>query len=204
MVGLSSLLVELKLLNVKGLTQIHGEDLMHLGAVELLYINNCDELRYLWERESEACKSLVSLRKLVVLNCNKLVASAEKEDNFEISLESIKEVTFRNCNTLECYNCPNSVEKLEITSCDSLTSLSLSTVQGHPSSPTELITSDCDKIQPIQAKRFEPIKFENIGVRVEKVMLVSTGKHNKIVYNLDFNPETLIVYLAQNTLLLRY
>ncbi|KAL7617811.1 hypothetical protein Lser_V15G03612 [Lactuca serriola] len=53
MVGLSSSLVKLKMLNVKGLTQLHGEVLMHLRAVEYLYIHSCDELRYLWERESD-------------------------------------------------------------------------------------------------------------------------------------------------------
>ncbi|KAI3739692.1 hypothetical protein L2E82_30103 [Cichorium intybus] len=63
---------------------------MHLGAVEHLYISACDDLRYLWEQESEACKSLVRLRELEVWYCNKLVASAEKEDNFGISMESLK------------------------------------------------------------------------------------------------------------------
>ncbi|CAI9269508.1 unnamed protein product [Lactuca saligna] len=37
MIGLSSSLVRLKMLNVKALSQLHGEDLMHLGALEHLY-----------------------------------------------------------------------------------------------------------------------------------------------------------------------
>ncbi|CAH1440695.1 unnamed protein product [Lactuca virosa] len=142
MVGMSSSLIELKMWSVKGLAQLHGEDLTHLGAVEHLSIWNCDELRYLWERESEACKSLVSLQKLEVWNCKKLVSSAEKEDNFGISMKSVKEVMFSNCETLESYNCPNSVERLEINSCGSMTSLTFSAVQEHPSTLTESIVSD--------------------------------------------------------------
>ncbi|XP_023767770.2 putative disease resistance RPP13-like protein 1 [Lactuca sativa] len=158
MVGLSSSLVELKMLNVKGLTQLHGEYLMHLRPLEHLYIENCDELRYLWERESEACKSLVSLQKLEVTNCKNLVSSAEKEANIGISMESLKSVKFYNCETLDSYNCPNSVENLMIGDCDSVTSLTFSAVQEHPSPLTELIVGDCDNIQlqpkPIPAKDF--------------------------------------------------
>ncbi|KAL7616743.1 hypothetical protein Lser_V15G03630 [Lactuca serriola] len=144
MVGLSSSLVELKMLNVKGLTQLHGEDVMHLRALGHLYIKNCDELG---EQESEACKSLVSLQKLQVWNCKNLVSSAEKEANIGISMESLKSVEFRNCETLESYNCPNSVEGLVIWDCNSMTSLTFSALQEQPSGMTESIVSDCDNIQ---------------------------------------------------------
>ncbi|KAL7616324.1 hypothetical protein Lser_V15G03602 [Lactuca serriola] len=139
-VGLSSSLVKLKMLDVKGLTQLHGEDLIHLGALEHLFIKNCDELRYLWERESEACKSLVSLQKLEVWNCEKLVSSAEKEVDFGISMESLKQVMFSYCGTLESYNCPNSVVRLDISFCDSFKSLTFSMVQDHPSSHSEKVS----------------------------------------------------------------
>ncbi|KAL7617000.1 hypothetical protein Lser_V15G03745 [Lactuca serriola] len=169
LVGLSSSLVELKLLNVKGLTQLHGEDLMHLRALEHLHINRCDELRYLWERESEACKSLVSLQKLEVRNCKNLVSTAEKEANIGISMESLKSVEFCNCETLESYNCPNSVEKLVIWHCDSVTSLTFSAVQEHPSPLTELIVGDCDNIQlqpkPIPAKDFSLSRLTSLQIR---------------------------------------
>ncbi|KAL7619170.1 hypothetical protein Lser_V15G03629 [Lactuca serriola] len=172
MVGLSSSLVNLNICNVKGLTLLHGEYLMHFGSLERLDIINCDELRYLWEQESEACKSLVSLQKLEVWNCKNLVLSAEKEANIGISMESLKEVdfgknmkslkqvNFNNCDSLESYNCPNSVERLEITTCNSMTSLTFSAVQEHPSTLTESIVSDCDNIQlqlkpiPIPVKDF--------------------------------------------------
>ncbi|KAI3739695.1 hypothetical protein L2E82_30106 [Cichorium intybus] len=138
--------------NVKGLTKLHGEDLMHLGAAEHLYISNCDELRYLWEQESEACKSLVSLQKLDVCNCKKLVSSAEKEDNCGISMESLKQVMFMDCDTLESYNCPTSVERLLISVCGSLTSLTFSVVQEHPSPLTESIVSGDFGFLPIYDK----------------------------------------------------
>ncbi|CAI9269518.1 unnamed protein product [Lactuca saligna] len=144
MVGLSSSLVELKMLNVKGLTQLHGEDVMHLRALEHLYIKNCDELG---EQESEACKSLVSLQKLELYDCSELVSSAEKEANIGISMESLKSVEFSNCKTLESYNCPNTVERLLIRVCDSMISLTFSALQEQPSGMTESIVSDCDNIQ---------------------------------------------------------
>ncbi|KAL7616331.1 hypothetical protein Lser_V15G03609 [Lactuca serriola] len=169
MVGLSSSLVELKMLNTKGLTQLHGEDLMHLGALEHLFIRNCDDLRYLWERESEACKSLVSLQKLEVWGCKNLVSSAEKEANIGISMESLKSVEFRNCETLESYKCTNTVERLEITNCDSMTSLTFSAVQEHPSPLTELMVDDCDNIQlqpkPIPAKDFSLSRLTYLAIR---------------------------------------
>ncbi|KAL7619175.1 hypothetical protein Lser_V15G03625 [Lactuca serriola] len=156
MVGLSSSLVELRISNVKGLTELHEDDLMHLGSLEHLYIEKCDELRYLWERESEACKSLVSLQKLEVINCKNLVSSAAKEVDFGKNMKSLKQVNFNNCDSLESYNCPNTVERLYISRCNSMTSLTFSAVQEHPSPLTELIVGDCDNIQPkpIPAKDF--------------------------------------------------
>ncbi|CAH1440704.1 unnamed protein product [Lactuca virosa] len=156
MVGVSSSLVELKIWDVKGLIQLHGEDLMHLGALEHLNINSCDELRYLWERESEAWQSLVSLQKLEVSCCKKLVASAEKDITCGITMESLKLVMFIICETLESYSCPNSVERLEIRHCDSLTSLTFSAVQDHASPLTESIVSDCDNISPEKDFGFLP------------------------------------------------
>ncbi|XP_023762382.2 putative disease resistance RPP13-like protein 1 [Lactuca sativa] len=168
LVGLSPSLIELKMLNVRGLTQLHGEVLMHLRALEYLCIKNCDELKYLWEQESEACKSLVSLQKLEVWGCKNLVSSAEKEDNFGISMESLKSVEFYYCETLESYNCTNTVERLLISSCDSMTSLTFSAVQEHPCPLTELIVGDCDNIQlqskPIPAKDFSLSRLTSFDI----------------------------------------
>ncbi|KAL4561045.1 hypothetical protein LXL04_033207 [Taraxacum kok-saghyz] len=94
-VCVSSSLVKLEMVKVKGLTQLHGEDIMHLGEVEYLYFDECDELRYPWGPESDAYNILVSLKTLVV----------------------------RNCHTMENLSFPNSVERLEIICCHSITSL---------------------------------------------------------------------------------
>ncbi|CAH1440881.1 unnamed protein product [Lactuca virosa] len=125
MIGVSSSLVELEMLNVKGFTQLHGEDLIRLGAIEYLFFDECDELRYLWEPESDAYKSLVSLKKLVV----------------------------HSCYTLESLNCPNSVERLVINRCHSMTSLIFS-VNELPSSLIETIICDSDNTEPVQERGF--------------------------------------------------
>ncbi|XP_023753175.1 putative disease resistance RPP13-like protein 1 [Lactuca sativa] len=125
MIGVSSSLVELEMLNVKGFTQLHGEDLTRLGAVEYLFFDECDELRYLWEPESDAYKNLVSLKKLVV----------------------------HSCYTLESLNCPNSVERLVINRCHSMTSLIFS-VNELPSSIIETIICDSDNTEPVQERGF--------------------------------------------------
>ncbi|CAH1440666.1 unnamed protein product [Lactuca virosa] len=166
MVGLSSSLVKLKIENVKGLTQLHGDDLMHLGALKNLCIKNCDELKYLWEQESEACKSLVSLQNLEVQDCKNFVSSAQKEANIGISMESLKSVKFIKCETLESYNCTNTVERLVISTCASISSLTFSAVQEHPSPLTELIVSDCGNIQPkpIPAKDFSLSRLTSLEI----------------------------------------
>ncbi|KAL4592573.1 hypothetical protein LXL04_005573 [Taraxacum kok-saghyz] len=146
LVGCSSSLVKLEIWNVKGLTQLlHGEDFMHLGELEHLKIDNCNELRYLWEQDSVACKSLVSLQKLQVMFCEKLVSIAKKEVSPGISMKSLKLVEFDCCDSLESYSCPYIVESLRIVYCGSMTSLTTSTTHEHPSS----IVSNCDNIQPI-------------------------------------------------------
>ncbi|KAL4592572.1 hypothetical protein LXL04_005572 [Taraxacum kok-saghyz] len=146
LVGCSLSLVDLRVYKVRGLTQLlHGEDFMHLGELEHLQIKYCNELRYLWEQDSVACKSLVSLQKLEVTDCKKLVSIAEKEVSPGISMKSLKQVKFVGCVSLESYSCPYTVESLRINSCHSMTSLTTSTTHEHPSS----IVGNCDNIQHI-------------------------------------------------------
>ncbi|KAL4561540.1 hypothetical protein LXL04_033707 [Taraxacum kok-saghyz] len=65
-IGASSSLVRLVMADVKGLTQINEEELMHLGALGKLDISFCNELRYL------SISVLVSLQELCVARCKKL------------------------------------------------------------------------------------------------------------------------------------
>ncbi|CAH1418306.1 unnamed protein product [Lactuca virosa] len=132
MAFVSSSILRLTLVNIKGLTQLHGEVLQHLGAVEYLSIKECDELRYLWESKLEACKSLVSLWDLKVDSYEKLVSEAEEEVNLGIGLKSIRDVVLYNCPRLDIYNCSNSIEKLLISNCHSVTSLTFPTVHNLP------------------------------------------------------------------------
>ncbi|KAJ0665699.1 putative P-loop containing nucleoside triphosphate hydrolase, leucine-rich repeat domain superfamily [Helianthus annuus] len=63
----------------------------NLGAVEELSIQDCDEIRYLWESDAEAIKGLTNLKELKVWKCKKLVSLGEKEedeDNIESNLLS--------------------------------------------------------------------------------------------------------------------
>ncbi|KVI00626.1 Disease resistance protein [Cynara cardunculus var. scolymus] len=114
MVGVSSSIEMLTMDNIKGLTQLHGEVLKDLGAVEDICIRDCDELRYLWESESEASKFLGRLRNLEVSDCKNLVSLGDKEVNLGISMKCIREVELLGSKTLENYNCSNSTERLEI------------------------------------------------------------------------------------------
>ncbi|PWA86764.1 Disease resistance protein [Artemisia annua] len=147
---MSSSIYKLMLSNIKGLTQLQGEVLKHLGAVESLDIRSCDELRYLWESESVACTFLVSLRSLFVSRCESLVSLAEKEVNVGSSMESVREVSLTHCKTLESYNCPNNVVILTIWGCSPMSCLTFSNLHKLPSSPMILDIPDkgCDYQRP--------------------------------------------------------
>lgn len=95
-VSASSSIQTLTLNELKGPTQLHEEVLKHLGSVRVLTMVACDELRYLWESESEACKFLVNLERLDVHDCKNLVSLGEKEVNVG-SMESVREVRFFGC-----------------------------------------------------------------------------------------------------------
>ncbi|KAJ0483733.1 putative P-loop containing nucleoside triphosphate hydrolase, leucine-rich repeat domain superfamily [Helianthus annuus] len=64
----------------------------NLGAVEELSIQDCDEIRYLWESDAEASKVLKNLKELKVRDCKNLVSLC----------------------------CPNSIESLVIGRCSSV------------------------------------------------------------------------------------
>ncbi|XP_071719066.1 putative disease resistance RPP13-like protein 1 [Rutidosis leptorrhynchoides] len=127
----SSSIRKMKMTRIEGLTKLDGDVLKHLNALEDLEINKCDELRYLWDSESKAYGLLVSLQKLEVYHCNELVSMGEKEEvsvNVGSNIDKgsvLRDVTLWGCDSLESYNCPISVVKLNISHCDSVTSLTL-------------------------------------------------------------------------------
>ncbi|KAJ0860635.1 putative P-loop containing nucleoside triphosphate hydrolase, leucine-rich repeat domain superfamily [Helianthus annuus] len=93
----------------------------NLGAVEELSIQDCDEIRYLWESDAEASKVLVNLKELEVSECKKMVSLGEKEedeDNIESNLlSSLRKLVIDSCESMERVCCPNSIESLFIDGC---------------------------------------------------------------------------------------
>ncbi|XP_071719170.1 uncharacterized protein [Rutidosis leptorrhynchoides] len=142
MVVVSSTIQNLVIRDIENLTELDVDVLKHLGAVEILKIEFCVELMYLCDSESEACKFLVSLEKVSIRNCKKL-----KEVNVGSSNTKsvLRDVYLDSCSSLGSYNCPNTVEKLKISHCNSITSLTLSL----PSSLKDLIIFYCDNLKSI-------------------------------------------------------
>ncbi|CAI9269509.1 unnamed protein product [Lactuca saligna] len=83
-------------------------------------------------------------------------------------MESLKYVTFHKCETLESYNCTNTVERLVISTCASISSLTFSAMQEHPCPLTELIVGDCDNIKlqpkPIPAKELSLSRLTSLEI----------------------------------------
>ncbi|KAI3503988.1 hypothetical protein L1887_32528 [Cichorium endivia] len=97
LVRVASSVAVLRVSSISGLgSHVWGGVIEYLAAVEEVNISKCNEIRYLWESESEASKVLVNLRKLYI----------------------------RRCNIFEYCSCPDSIEDLNIEDCDSITSVS--------------------------------------------------------------------------------
>nr|KAJ0216054.1 hypothetical protein LSAT_V11C300148180 [Lactuca sativa] len=104
--------------------QLLGGVLKYLGAVEEVTIEECKEIRCLWESDTEASKVLVNLRILDVHFCSNLVSLGEKDDeNCASNLTSLRRLEVWYCHSLENVSCPNSIESLKLHGCDSITSV---------------------------------------------------------------------------------
>nr|XP_043630573.1 putative disease resistance protein RGA4 [Erigeron canadensis] len=130
----ASLITKLKLVKISGLTNEAWRGVIeHLGAVEELTIQGCDEIRYLWESEAVASKVLVKLRSLKILWCDSLVSLGEKEeDSFGNNniITSIKTLEVWSCSSMERCIFPDSIESLKIDHCSSITHVSFTTKTG--------------------------------------------------------------------------
>ncbi|KAJ0860770.1 putative P-loop containing nucleoside triphosphate hydrolase, leucine-rich repeat domain superfamily [Helianthus annuus] len=125
LVQAASSTTKLKIESILGLTdEVWRGVIVNFGAVEELCIQNCDEIRYLWESDAEASKVLVNLKELKVTDCKKLVSLGEKEedeDNIGSNLlSSLRMLEIQSCEIMERLCCPNSIESLDIRRCDSL------------------------------------------------------------------------------------
>ncbi|XP_076922849.1 putative disease resistance RPP13-like protein 1 [Bidens hawaiensis] len=147
MVSVASSIIRMTIWDSKGLIQLHREGLEHLRAVEHLCILQCNELAYLWKSEADACKILVSLQKLEVSKCVNLISLGEEKVTHEIGMKSFREVEINKCPRLESFYCPNSIEKLKISGCNSITSLTFQTMNDRPSALKILNVESCHNLE---------------------------------------------------------
>ncbi|XP_071719845.1 putative disease resistance RPP13-like protein 1 isoform X2 [Rutidosis leptorrhynchoides] len=142
MVGLSSSIVMLTLEKFEG-PQLPVQVLENLVAVENLSIKCCNEMVYLWISEPNTCNFLPRLQKLEVSFCKMLVTIVDKD----VSMESVKEVNIHDCEILTHYECPNSIERLVIWDCPSLSSLKFHTPLEFTSTLKLLKIGRCDNLE---------------------------------------------------------
>ncbi|KAJ0483732.1 putative P-loop containing nucleoside triphosphate hydrolase, leucine-rich repeat domain superfamily [Helianthus annuus] len=120
---------EIEIGSILGLTdEVWRGVIANLGAVEELSIQDCDEIRYLWESDAEASKVLTNLKELEVSKCKKMVSLGEKEedeDNIGSNLlSSLRKLEIKSCESMERLCCPNSIESLVIERCGSVRDVS--------------------------------------------------------------------------------
>ncbi|KAJ0483817.1 putative leucine-rich repeat domain superfamily [Helianthus annuus] len=131
LVRAASSIAMLHMESISGLTyEVWRGVIEHIGAVEEVSIEKCNEIRYLWESEEEASKVLVNTKKLKVYKCSNLVSLGEKveKDNFGSNiLSSLRILEVRDCDNMGRCCCPNNIESLCIERCSSLTHVSFPT-----------------------------------------------------------------------------
>ncbi|KVI03477.1 Leucine-rich repeat-containing protein [Cynara cardunculus var. scolymus] len=118
-------------------------NMRHLDITDTPQLNKIP----LWGSESKACKFLVSLKKLEVDRCEMLVSLGEKEGHLGISLASLKEVELYGCKKLEHYKCSNSIERLVIWNCGSMTSLTFPTMLDLSSNIKIIHIDGCENLE---------------------------------------------------------
>ncbi|KAJ9550086.1 hypothetical protein OSB04_022629 [Centaurea solstitialis] len=155
--------------------------------LEVLYFSNMQG----WERWSTrlgdnndgTSRSFPFLREVYVRNCPKLVeisidlmpsllvldlegCSGEVFKSMVGASSSIGKLRLKDisCGSLENYRCPNSVESLDISSCDSLTSLTFLTIHELPSSIKMLSVSDCDSLESIAENGFGITSLKDVRI----------------------------------------
>ncbi|XP_035837623.1 putative disease resistance RPP13-like protein 1 [Helianthus annuus] len=129
LVRAASSTTEIEIRSILGLTdEVWRGVIENLGAVEELSIQDCDEIRYMWESDAEASRVLTNLKELKVRDCKKLVSLGEKEedeDNIGSNLlSSFRKLVIDSCESMERLCCPNSIESLDISWCSSVRDVS--------------------------------------------------------------------------------
>ncbi|KAJ0860717.1 putative virus X resistance protein-like, coiled-coil [Helianthus annuus] len=149
LVQVASSIIELRITDILGLTyKVWRGVIRYLKEVEELSIGGCDEIKYLWESETEASKLLVRLKELRLVFCSGLVSLEEKEedDNFGSStLLSLRSLYVDSCSSIKRLCCPNSIESLHIGDCSVITDVYLPKEEGNKLK--SLFISSCEKLQ---------------------------------------------------------
>ncbi|GJX31564.1 NB-ARC domains-containing protein [Tanacetum coccineum] len=123
---------KLEIESISGLTNdVWRGVMLHLKALEELYVKYCHKIRYLWEsKEAEASsKVLVNLRKLKVREYKNMVSLGEKdeEDNYGSNLlTSLSSLEVWRCENFKHLSCPNNIKSLKIYGCNSMACVSFS------------------------------------------------------------------------------
>ncbi|KAI7757666.1 hypothetical protein M8C21_029655, partial [Ambrosia artemisiifolia] len=129
LVRAASSTTKLEIRSILGLTdEVWRGVIENFGVVEELSIESCNEIRYLWESDVDASKVLVNLKTLEISECKKLVSLGEKEedeDNIGSNLlSSLRKLVICSCESMERLCCPNSIESLHISGCNSIKQVS--------------------------------------------------------------------------------
>ncbi|XP_021979842.1 putative disease resistance RPP13-like protein 1 [Helianthus annuus] len=150
LVQVASSVTELRISDVSGLTnEVWRGVIRYLKEVEELSIGGCNEIKYLWESETEASKLLVRLKELRLEFCSGLVSLEEKEedDNFGSStgLLSLRRLYVKYCSSIKRLCCPNSIESLDIEACSVITDVYLPKEGGNKLKSLRI--RNCDKLE---------------------------------------------------------
>ncbi|KAM0069297.1 putative P-loop containing nucleoside triphosphate hydrolase, leucine-rich repeat domain superfamily [Helianthus debilis subsp. tardiflorus] len=158
LVQAASSTIKLEIESILGLTdEVWRGVTVNFGAVEELSIQDCDEIRYLWESDAEASKVLVNLKELWVYECENLVSLGEKEeDEDKIGsnlLSSLRKLDIWSCESMKRLCCPNSIESLVIKWCSSVRDVSFpratTTTGGGGQNLKSLTIHDCGNLKSI-------------------------------------------------------
>ncbi|KAD6453176.1 hypothetical protein E3N88_07881 [Mikania micrantha] len=128
LVSAASSITKLKINSISELTdEAWRGALTYLGAVEEVKIWHCNDIRYLWESEVHASMVLGNIKELHVYDCENLLSLGEKEDDEDSNLliSSLRILFVSGCKSMErCILNSNSIERLNIYYCESLTRVS--------------------------------------------------------------------------------
>ncbi|KAD6453157.1 hypothetical protein E3N88_07862 [Mikania micrantha] len=128
LVSAASSITKLKINSISKLTdEAWRGALTYLGAVEEVKIWHCNDIRYLWESEAHASMVLGNIKELHVYDCENLLSLGEEEDDEDsnLLLSPLRILFVSGCKSMErCILNSNSIERLNIYYCESLTRVS--------------------------------------------------------------------------------